>query len=215
VVRGLHAFWQGEKTRRAPNGKELIATLITIVRSLVGKHVFWTQTTERTPEFKGPVRQVNLGREGAQDLQVKGGSNVSETIHELIEQTHARYEVLPYYIVQEEPHGTTKRIQAGFDIEVYGIKPSHVRHPGRDYVFGCVALEKLVETVLPHTGESCSIEVISFPSTLVFDTKRQFQEEGMLRIRITHKGLQPAGQPEERALKEIKERLHDLGLSQR
>ena len=29
------------------------------------------------------------------------------------------------------------------------------------------------------------------------------------------KGLQPAGKPEERALKEIKERLHDLGLSQR
>ena len=140
---------------------------------------------------------------------------MSENIHELIEQTYARYEVLPYYIVQEEPHGTTKRIQAGFDIEVYGIKPSHVRHPGRDYVLGYVALEKLVETVLPHTGESCSVEVISFPSTLVLDAKRQFQEEGMLRIRITHKGLQPAGQPEERALKEIKERLHDLGLSQR
>ena len=53
---------------------------------------------------------------------------MSQNIHELIEQTYARYEVLPYYIVQEEPHGTTKRIQAGFDIEVYGIKPSHVRH---------------------------------------------------------------------------------------
>jgi hypothetical protein len=140
---------------------------------------------------------------------------MSENIHKLIEQTNARYEVLPYYIVQEEPHGTAKRIQAGFDIEVYGIKPSHVRHPGRDYVLGYVALEKLVETILPDTGESCSVEVIPFPSTLVFDTKRQFQEEGMLRIRITHKGPQPAGEPEERALKEIKERLHDLGLSQR
>ena len=140
---------------------------------------------------------------------------MSQNIHELIEQTYARYEVLPYYVVQAEPHGTTKRIQAGFDIEVYGVKPSQVRHPGRDYVLGYVALEELVETVLPHTGESCSIEVISFPSTLVLDTKRQFQEEGMLRIRITHKGLQPAGPPEERALKEIKERLHHLGLSQR
>jgi hypothetical protein len=141
---------------------------------------------------------------------------VSENIHELIERTYARYEVLPYYIVQEEPqHGTTKRIQAGFDIEVYGIKPSHVRHPGPDYVVGHVALEKLVETILPQTGEDCSVEVIPFPSTLVFNTKRQFQEEGMLRIRITHKGLQPAGEPEERALKEIKERLRDLGLSQR
>jgi hypothetical protein len=146
---------------------------------------------------------------------------VSENIHELIEQHHAFYQVLPYYImvqimVQEErTHATTKRIQAGFDIDVYGIKPSHEQHPGRDYVLGYVALEKLVETILPHTGESCSVEVIRFPSTVVFDPKRQFQEEGMLRIRITHKALQPAGKPEERALKEIKDRLHDLGLSQR
>lgn len=146
---------------------------------------------------------------------------MSENIHELIEQHHAFYQVLPYYImvqimVQEErTHATTKRIQAGFDIDVYGIKPSHEQHPGRDYVLGYVALEKLVETILPQTGESCSVEVIRFPSTVVFDPKKQFQEEGMLRIRITHKGLQPAGKPEERALKEIKERLHDLGLSQR
>ena len=49
---------------------------------------------------------------------------MSQNIHELIEQTYARYEVLPYYLVQEEPHGTAKRIQAGFDIQVYGVKPS-------------------------------------------------------------------------------------------
>ena len=140
---------------------------------------------------------------------------MSEHFRELVEQTHARYEVLPYYIVQEDPHGTTKKIQAGFDVEVYGVKPSHVRHPGRDYVLGYVALEKLVGTILPDTGESCSVEVIPFPSTLVLNPKVQFQEEGMLRIRIRHKGLQPAGEPEEQALKEIKERLHDLGLSQR
>jgi hypothetical protein len=140
---------------------------------------------------------------------------VSENIHELIEQTHARYEVLPYYIVQEEPHGTTKRIQAGFDIDVYGVKPSHVRHPGRDYVLGYVALENLVETILPHTDEVCSVEVISFPSTVFLNTKTQFQEEAMLRIRITHRGLQTAGEPEELTLKEIKERLHDLGFNQR
>lgn len=141
---------------------------------------------------------------------------MAENIRELIEQHHAFYEVLPYYIVQEDrPHRTTKRVQAGFDIDVYGIKPSHERHPGRDYVLGYVALEKLVETISPHTGESCSVEVIRFPSTVVLDAKRQFQEEGMLRIRITHQGLQSAGEPEERILKEIKERLHDLGLRQR
>lgn len=141
---------------------------------------------------------------------------MSENIHELIEQHHAFYEVLPYYIVQEDrTHKATTRIQAGFDIDVYGIKPSHEQHPSRDYVLGYVAVEKLVETILLNTGEACSVEVIPFPSTVFLDTRRQFQEQGMLRIRITHKHLQPAGEPEERALQKIKERLRDLGLSQR
>lgn len=141
---------------------------------------------------------------------------MSENIHELIEQHHTFYEVLPYYIVQEDrTHKATTRIQAGFDIDVYGIKPSHEQHPGRDYVLGYVAVEKLVETILLNTGEACSVEVIPFPSTVFLDTRRQFQEQGMLRIRITHKHLQPAGEPEERALQKIKERLRDLGLSQR
>jgi len=109
---------------------------------------------------------------------------MSDNIHELIEQHDAFYQVLPYYILQQErTDGTTKkRIQAGFDIDVYGIKTSHEQHPGRDYLLGYLALEKLVETILPHIGESCSVEVITFPSEVVFEAKRQFQEEGMLRI---------------------------------
>ena len=139
---------------------------------------------------------------------------MSDDIHELIEQHDAFYEVLPYYILREEPaHQARMRVQAGFDIDVYGIKPSHERHPGRHYVLGYVALEKLVETT--PISESCLVEVIPFLSEVVSDTKRQFQEEGMLRIRITHKGLQPVGESEERALKEIKERLQHLGLRQR
>jgi hypothetical protein len=141
---------------------------------------------------------------------------VSENIYKLVEQHHAFYEVLPYYIVWEEhTHGATKRIQAGFDIDVYGIKPSHEQHPGRDYVLGYLELEKLVETISPEAGDACFVEVISFPSTLVMDTKKQFQEEGMLRIRIAHKCLEAAGETEQRALQDIKERLHDLGLRQR
>ena len=141
---------------------------------------------------------------------------MSDNIHELIEQHHAFYEVLPYYIVQEDrSQGTTKRIQAGFDVEVYGIKPSHEQHPGRDYLLGSLVLEKLVERILPQIGESCSVEVTRFSSALIFDPKWQFQQEGMLRIRITHKGLTPGGEPEEYALKQIRERLQELGLRQR
>jgi len=128
---------------------------------------------------------------------------MAEDIREVIEQHHAFYEVLPYY--------TAQRIQAGFDIDVYGIKMSREPEPGPDYRLAYAALKKLVETI--HTDESCSVEVIPFGSTVVIDIRRQFQQQGMLRIRITHKGLdQPAGEPEERALKEIKDRFRDLGL---
>ena len=140
---------------------------------------------------------------------------MSRNIHELIEQHHAFYEILPYYIIQENRTcGTTKSIQAGFDIDVYGIKPVHEQHPGRDYFVGYRALQELVETILPHLDNSCSVEIISFPSSVVLDPRRQFQEEGMLRIRIMHKNLQPAGEPEQRALQELKQRLQDVGLNQ-
>jgi len=60
------------------------------------------------------------------------------------------------------------------------------------------------------------VEVIPFPATVIANTKKHFRNEGMLRIRIMHIGMgQPAGAPEERALVEIKQRLHDLGLRQR
>lgn len=145
---------------------------------------------------------------------------MTEDIYELLQQHHAFYEVLPYYeVVEELTRGTAvtrRRIQAGFDIDVYGVKDSRARRPGRDYAVVCAALEKLVISIMPHTGESPSVEVIPFDSTVVFDTKRHFQQEGMLRIRIRHRGLgQLAGTPEERVLHELKECLHQLGLSQR
>jgi len=143
---------------------------------------------------------------------------MSENVRELIDQYHPFHEVTPYYVVFEErPHGATaarRRIQAGFDIDVYGITASLEREPYSDYVLACTALQKVAETVLPHTSDRCSIEVIPFPSTVILDTRRHLQPKAMLRIRITHtRGLdQPAGASEEQALKEIEEQLRVLGV---
>jgi hypothetical protein len=143
---------------------------------------------------------------------------MSENVREVIQQRRAFYGVSPYYVVREErPNGApaaTRRIQAGFDIDVYGIKASLEPEPSPDYVLAYAALQKMVETVLLHTSDHCSIEVIPFPSTVILDTRRHLQPEDMLRIRITHtRGLdQPAGASEERALKEIQEQLNVLGV---
>jgi hypothetical protein len=143
---------------------------------------------------------------------------MSEDLRALVEQYHSFYEVIPYYILFEErPHGTTavrRRIQAGFDINVYGVTANLKREPYSDYVLACAEFQKVVETVRPHTRDRCSIELIPFPSTVILDTRRRLQPEAMVRIRITHtRGLdQPAGASEEGALKEIEEQLRGLGI---
>jgi hypothetical protein len=77
-------------------------------------------------------------------------------------------------------------------------------------------LQKVAETILPHTVDACSIEVMPFRATVILDTRKHFPPEAMLRIRITHgRGLgKAAGEPEERTLKEIESQLHNLGVSQ-
>jgi len=143
---------------------------------------------------------------------------MSENVRAVIERHHGFYEVIPYYILLEErPYGakaTPRRIQAGYDVDVYGIKTSLEPEAASDYALIYAALRELMEAILPHTSDACLIEVIPFGSTVILDTRRHVQSEGMLRIRLTHgRGLdQPAGAPEESALKEIQEQLQVLGV---
>ena len=77
------------------------------------------------------------------------------------------------------------------------------------------SMQEVVQSILPHTTDFCSLEVIPLPASSVIDARRHMQWLGMLRIRITHaRGLeQPAGPSEERALKELEVRLQELGIS--
>lgn len=143
---------------------------------------------------------------------------MSDSVRELFRQYEAFCEVAPYYVVFEERSSngaiTKQRIHAGFDVDAYGLKSGLEPGPLSDYALGCAALREVAQTVMKETGDSCSVEVIPFASTVIVDTRRHFQPEGMIRIRITHgRGLaQPAGEPEEKALKEIVARLSDLGI---
>jgi hypothetical protein len=144
---------------------------------------------------------------------------VPQHVHELLKQHHAFYEVRTYYTVsQQATRGSiagTRRIPSGFEIDVCGTKTSPEQKPGADYLQIYGALKKLVDTVLPRADQSL-VEVTPFGSTVIIDTRKQFQQLGMVRIQVTHRDLgQPAGEPEERLVKEIKDRLHDLGLRQR
>jgi hypothetical protein len=149
---------------------------------------------------------------------------MSDNLRSLIKKYSAFYEVLPYYVVVEEKHGSgapiARRIQAGYDVDIYGVNIKHdmsMPGPDPDYRLAGADLEKIAEEVSHHTGGSCSVEVISFPSRIVIDIKNRARVEGMFRIRISRFGSldEAAGMPEQNALDEVKKHLDGSGMGRR
>ncbi len=147
----------------------------------------------------------------------------TESFRRLIEEHHVFYEVVPHYTMPREPKdrtGSTRRIPAGFDVDIYGSKDTH--SPGADdtylpginpdYLEFCTHVRQLIAGLA--TAHSCSIEVIPFGSTVCLDTGRQFTPQAMLRIRIAHTGTldEPAGKAEELVLKQVQELFAGFGL---
>jgi hypothetical protein len=139
-------------------------------------------------------------------------------VRRVIEDHQAFYEVAPYYVlVEERPpggHPSSRRIQAGFDIDIFGIVKGPAPVPSPEYELVYQAISRLAGAIRPHTSDGCSIEVIPLASTVILDPKLHFEQEATLRIRIAHsRGLdQPAGAAEERTLQELQEQLRTLGV---
>src|SRR5208337_3976896 len=98
---------------------------------------------------------------------------MSESVENLIQQHHAFYEVSPYYVVIEKSHGrpgsSTTRVQAGYDVDVYGARTNGEPEPSPEYAQGYAVLQKVAETTALQASDSCSVEVIAFPSTVFLD----------------------------------------------
>ena len=149
---------------------------------------------------------------------------MSEDLRSLVKEYHTFYEVSPYYVLVEERHGSASRtarsVQAGFDVEVYGVNTrNELAPPGSDpvYALGYSEVRKIAEEISHHKGDSCSLEVIPSRSTAVLDSRDHTRVEAMILIRISHLGdlEQPAGPPEQGALEEVENRLRALGIARR
>ncbi len=149
---------------------------------------------------------------------------MADNIISLVKEHHAFYEVSPYYVLLDErPVGlpaTTRSIQAGFSVDVYGVRTEDTEPampPRQEYALGYAELRKLAERVSQHASDSCSLEVISFSSTAIIDSRNHGQVEAMIRIQISHgRGLnQPAGLPEKQALEKVERELKSLGIVHR
>ena len=131
------------------------------------------------------------------------------------------YEVSPYQVLSEEAHGspaaTRQIIQAGFEVDVCGLsnKVELELPPPGDYALGYARIKEIVDTVAQHASE-CSIEVIPFPSDVFSGARENFRSEAVIRIQISHRGIdQPVGPAEQHALEELERQLQGLGVRRR
>jgi hypothetical protein len=144
-----------------------------------------------------------------------------ETPEPLLKKYRVFYEVSPYHVLLEEAHGspapTRQIIQAGFDVDVCGLGNKGVVElpPPGDYALALALLKEIVDAVAQHAGE-CFIEIISFPSSTFAEARENFRPEAVIRIRISHRGIdRPVGLPEQHALEELEKQLQGLGVRRR
>jgi hypothetical protein len=144
-------------------------------------------------------------------------------IRDMLEPFHVHYEVCPYYVISEHfPVGgppTSERVHAGFDINLYWVVAtpqfpllrSDAAHTAVSY------FESAAQEIQSTAGQSCTIEVTPFTTSVVVNPQEQFQSEGMLRIRISHaRGVgRPEGPSEELALKTTEALLRELGIKRK
>jgi hypothetical protein len=110
----------------------------------------------------------------------------SPTFASVIKQREAFSEVLPHYSSCKEllrGAATTRRIHAGSIDACPNVTNSELaRSPDRDW--GYAVLSDIAQKCEPFQ-RVLFLEVISFDSTLILDSRRKLQPQGMMRIAIT------------------------------
>ena len=140
-------------------------------------------------------------------------------IRDIIESHYCFCKVSPYYIGSEdrpeEGEESGRRVHAGFDLDIYGVKMSRQPDPPAEFWLVYTKLKEVVDVVRDKNNHACSFAVIPFGSTVVLDTRNYLQPMAMLRIRITHNRAtdETACAAEQEALKAVEAQLSELGIT--
>ncbi|HLH15824.1 MAG TPA: hypothetical protein VKX45_01320 [Bryobacteraceae bacterium] len=144
-------------------------------------------------------------------------------IPQALERRHARYEIQPYYVMldmrPERGEPTSQRIQAGFDVSLYGELLQGERLPldeSQDARTIVAYFEDAVREIQSQVGQQCAVELVRYPDSLVLDPQHDFGGQAMLQIRISHtRGLgEPKGPAEDQALQALREKLRELHVKE-
>ena len=140
---------------------------------------------------------------------------MTEDIRSLFRNHDAFYEVSPYYLVFR-----TRRVQAGFDVDVYAARTDHAAPfmpPPDEYTRGGTELAAIAKRASLAADGACSVSAYSFPSSVTFGVRGHSGEPAaMFRIRIALSQLDRAvGSPESQALAEVERQLKAAGIVRR
>jgi hypothetical protein len=128
----------------------------------------------------------------------------------LIEKHTIHYEVWPHYEMADG-----KRVMVGFDLELCGTH----EHGETRLSPGChlceetyADLRRLAEWVLPKEHRQSKYDIPPFHGSLHGSTKGEFEVVVPIRIEHRHDFFSPVDDCEERCLKEMQEKLVELGV---
>jgi hypothetical protein len=141
--------------------------------------------------------------------------NSDETIERLRELTHEHqvcYEVWPEYLIAQG-----RRVQVGFQLELCGIRQCEGEPltPGCQYCYETFEdLRKIAEWILPQERRPSRYEIGIFDGSIHSASKRRFRPEVVLNMKILHREAfdQPVDECEELCLKEMRQKLAELGV---
>ena len=150
----------------------------------------------------------------ANPLAVQAPPSVFDRLREISRTHEVCYEVCPEWSIKDG-----QKIQIGFELELCGISSNgKCLHP----LPGCPhcvraynEMRKIAEWILPREERPSRYEIQGFDRALhVAPSKRQHRNEVVVRIVIMHRSdfNRPVDDCESRCLKEMRERLADLGV---
>ena len=139
-------------------------------------------------------------------------SETGEELKQIIERHTVRYEVYPHYEIATNGD----RVMVGFDLELYGTH----EHGKTSLSPGCRLCEEtyadlrhLAESILPKEQRPSTYEIPPFDASLHESAGGVFEVVAAIRIEHRHGFFDPVDACEERCLKEMCQKLTDLGVS--
>jgi hypothetical protein len=145
--------------------------------------------------------------------ELQAGDRALLELRKLVKRHRICWEVFPEYMYVDQ-----KRLQIGFQLELIGTHEIAVDHPEP----GCVkcqdvfgALKVVAGWILPKEERPSEYEIGVFDDSIHYSARRRNRPDVILSIRIMHRnGFAPVDPCEERCLKEMQQKLSELGATQ-